>query len=421
MSASVGKRVLMLLENNPYPQDIRVRREAQTLTAAGYYVTVICPAGRGQPWCESHQDVRVYRFPAPPAANGFWGYLWEYGYSMMAAFVLSLVVSGREGFDVIHAHNPPDTFVLIAVLYKLLGKRFIFDHHDLSPEMYYARFGGTGNPVVFRILVWLEQLSCRVADRIIATNQSYKVIEMQRGGVPEDRISIVRNGPELNELWSRGPDLTLRRNGATIIAFAGVMGFQDGVDYLLRALHHLKAEIGRTDFFCFLIGGKGDAQPSLKALATSLGLDQHLKFTGWVSDADYVRYIASADIGVDPDPSNPFNDRSTMNKMMEYMALGKPIVAFDLPEHRFTASDAAVYVQPNDEGEFAKALVQLMDDPSRRYAMGAYGRRRIETELAWCHSQQSLLQVYRALFPNAKTEGDVPLWAIRRTSEKANE
>lgn len=396
MKASVGKRVLMLLENNPYPQDGRVRREAQALIEAGYRVSVICPKSKGQPWQEIVDGVRAYRYPAPPEARSFLGYLWEYGYSLIAAFILSLFVFLRDGFDIMHAHNPPDTFVFVAAPYKLFGKRFVFDHHDLSPENYFARFGGSGNTAVYQILVWLEMLTCKVADHVIATNESYKAMEMERGDVPQEQISIVRNGPDLNHLQLTEPDPALRAKADTIIGYVGEMGVQDGIDYLLRALVHLVQDLGRTDFFCVIIG-TGEAWDSLRKLNTQLGLDDYVWFTGRVSDADLIRYLSTADICVDPDPSNPFNDRCTMIKMTEYMALGKPIVAFDLPEHRFTAQAGALYVRPNDELEFARALAKLMDDPDCRHTMGSFGRRRIETELAWCYSVPHLLKAYRSL------------------------
>jgi glycosyltransferase involved in cell wall biosynthesis len=396
MKASAGSRVLMLLENNPYPQDGRVRREAATLASAGYQVSIISPKRTGQPWRETVNDVSTYRFPAPPEANGFLGYLREYGYAMAATFILSWLVFFREGFDIIHAHNPPDTFVFIAAFYKLLGKRFVFDHHDLSPEMYYARFGGGGNRLVHQVLVWLEKLSCKLADHVIATNQSYRMIEMKRGGVPEERITIVRNGPDLKRVRPVEPDPALRKKGKTIIGYVGVMGFQDGIDYFLRALHHLANDLERTDFFCILIG-RGDAWASMRILATQLNLDGYVWFTGRVSDADLIRYLSTADICVDPDPSNDFNDRCTMIKMTEYMALGKPIVAFDLPEHRFTAQDAAVYARPNNELDFARQIARLMDNPEQRQKMGQIGRGRIETELAWIHQEQYLLKAYEAL------------------------
>jgi len=397
--ASSSGRVLMLIENNSYPQDQRVRHEARALVDAGYQVSVISPAKRGQRWRETIDRVHVYRYPAPAESSGILAYLFEYGYSTVAMFVLSVLVYLREGFDVIHTANPPDTLVLVVGVYKLLGKRFVYDHHDLVPELYCTIFPDRRNRLMHRALLMLEKLSLRLADHVIATNQSYRVMEMERGRVPADRITIVRNGPELKSRQVAEAFPELRQKGKTIISYLGVMGFQDGVDYLLRALHHLIHDLGRTDVFCVLIGGLGSAQPSLKRLVTELGLDDYVWFTGWVTDTDLRRYIASADLCVDPDPSNPFNDRSTMTKMMEYMAEARPIVAFDLPEHRFTAQEAAVYVHGNDELEFARALAQLMDDPARREAMGVFGYRRVSTELAWQYSVQHLVGAYRRLLP----------------------
>lgn len=401
MSEPANNRILMLLENLPFPQDLRVRREANALHAAGYRVAVICPALKGQQSRETINGVRVFRYPRPPSGNGFLGYVWEYAYSMVASFLLSLVVFLGEGFDVVHAHNPPDTFVFIAALYKLFGKRFVYDHHDLSPEMYRARFPGGGNPVVYRVLVWLEKLSCRLADHVIVTNGSYKRIAMDRGRVPESRLTVVRNGIERSCLDGRiKPDRRLREMGKTIIGYVGVMGVQDGVDYLLRALHHLVYGLGRFDFHCVLIGG-GDAWEDLKAQARKLGLEGQVQFMGFIFGEELRRYLSAADICVDSAPSNPYSDRSTMFKIMEYMSLGKPIVAFDLPEHRFTAQRAAVYVPPNDERAFARALAELMDDAPRRVALGMFGSRRIKTDLAWDYSVPNLLQVYRQVLPAA--------------------
>jgi glycosyltransferase involved in cell wall biosynthesis len=399
MKAPGNNRILMLLENLPYPQDVRVRREATALAAAGYRVSVICPSAPGQSSRETVNGVRVYRYAPPHSGSGLLGYLWEYGYSMAASFLISLTVFFSDGFDAVHAHNPPETFVFIAMFYKLFGKRFVFDHHDLSPEMYRARFPGQGNRIVYTVLVLLERLTCYFADHIIATNESYKKLEMQRDRVPETRITVVRNGIELNRLGPVEPDAALRQKAKTIIGYVGVMGFQDGVDYLLRALHHLVYDLRRTDFYCALIGG-GDAWPSLKKLASELALDEYVRLPGFVFGDDLQRYLCAADICVVPDPSNPYNDRSTMVKIMEYMALGKPIVAFDLPEHRFSAQQAAVYVPPNDELAFARALAQLMDDPDRRDALGAFGNRRIRTELAWDFSIPKLLAVYRNVLPS---------------------
>jgi glycosyltransferase involved in cell wall biosynthesis len=391
---SVGKRVLMLLENSVYPHDPRVLAEATTLAGAGYQVTVISPAIPGQSLYEFRDGVRAFRFPFRPSGNGLLGYLWEYGYSMAVMFAISLFVFARYGFDVVHANNPPDVLVLIAAFYKMFGVRFVFDHHDLSPEMYYARFRGRGKRLMYHVLVFFETLSCRLADHVIATNESYKTIEMQRGRLPAERITIVRNGPNLDHVRPVDPDPGLRQRGRTIIGYLGAMAVQDGVDYLLRAMWHLIHDLGRTDFFCVLIGPE-DKAAGLEALTIELDLEAYVWRTGYIPHADLLRYLSTADICVDPDPSNPFNDCCTMTKMMMYMALEKPIVAFDLPEHRFSARGAALYVKPNDELEFARAMAELMDDPERRNAMGRFGRQRVESALTWSHSVPCLLEVYR--------------------------
>ncbi|MBI4787673.1 MAG: glycosyltransferase [Chloroflexi bacterium] len=400
--ASAGKRVLVLLENQSYPDDTRVVNISRALVAAGYHVSLISPSARGRARHEVLDGVHVYRFPPPPPGDGFFGYLWEYAYSLIAAFVLSWVVLWREGFDVIHATNPPDVFVFIGAFYRLLGKRFIYDHHDLAPEMYQVLFGEKSRRAVYNLLVFFENLSCRFADHIIVTNQSYRAVALERARVPAARVTVVRNGPDLERLRPVAPDPELRKKAKTIIGYVGVIGFHDRVDYLLRALHRLVYDLGRTDFFCVLVG-VGDAWEGLKALAKELEIERYVWFTGRVSDEDLGRYLSTADICVDPDPPNPFTDRSTMVKMMEYMALGKPIVAFDLTEHRFTAQGAARYVRNTDELEFARACLELMDDPARRRAMGALGRQRIETELAWKYSVPHLLRVYATVLADRES------------------
>jgi glycosyltransferase involved in cell wall biosynthesis len=304
-----------------------------------------------------------------------------------------------RGFDVIHAANPPDTLVFIASFYKILGKRFIFDHHDLAPDMYYARFEGQGNRWVYRVLFWCEKLSCQLADHIIATNQSYKRLEMQRHHVPEERITVVRNGPDPNKLRAVEPDPVLRKRAGSIIAFAGITGFQNGVVLLVKSLRRLVYDLGKRDVLCAIIGD-GHALPELKRLAREYSLEDYIWFTGWVDDPSaYIRYLSTADICVDPTPSCTSNDASTMIKLMEYMALGKPVVAFDLPEHRCSAQSAALYAKPNSELDLARAIAELIDDPQRRQTMGSFGRNRIETELAWSHSLPKLLEVYRRVLP----------------------
>ncbi|MCU1329505.1 MAG: glycosyl transferase group 1 [Bryobacterales bacterium] len=389
-------RALLLIENNSYPQDPRMRAQAETLLRAGYEVTVISPARREQGWHEVVDGVEVFRFRAPPEAGGFLGYLWEYLYSTTALFALSVIACCGRGFDIIHAANPADTLVVIGAFYKFFGKRFIFDHHDLSPELYDANSGGRGNPIVRRALLALEWLSCRVADHVIATNETYKRIEMERCGVPAERITVVRNGPDLTRFNPIEPSPDYRPQGKTVIAYLGAMGLHDGLDCLLRALHHLVNTLQRSDFHCVLIGD-GQALEGLKALTTRLELDGFVQFTGWLSGEEKLRALSSADICVDPDPCNPYNDCSTMIKIAEYMALRKPIVAFDLHESRYTAKDAALFACGNDELDFARKLVDLMDDEPSRHFMGMSGRLRAEQCLSWAHSVPNLLAAYNAV------------------------
>ncbi|HEY1303128.1 MAG TPA: glycosyltransferase [Vicinamibacterales bacterium] len=396
MKRTNGTRVLMLVENCSYPQDRRVKAEATALVDAGAHVTVIAPTLPGQLRHEIVAGVEVYRYPVLPGVPGALGFAWEYAYSLAASFVLSLAVFFRHGFNVVHAHNPPDLFVFIALFYKLFGARFVFDHHDLSPEMYDVKFGTKGRGPTYRLLVWLEKLSCRVADRVIAANESHMAVEIERSRVPRERITVVRNGPDL-DLQPCAPDPGLRRRGRIILGFVGGMGDQDGVEYLLRALRHLACDLHREDFFCVLVGD-GSAWPRARTLATTLGVESYVWFTGPLAPPSWLPYLSAADICVEPAPSNGYNDRSTTIKIMEYMALAKPIVAFDLPEHRVSAGDAACYVRPSDERAFAAALAELMDDPERRRRMGALGRQRIESTLAWPHSARNLLQCYQELF-----------------------
>jgi len=388
--------ILMLLENNPYPQDTRVRLEARALADAGYRVAIICPVEKPQPWQESLNGVDVYRYPAPPEFDGFFGYMLEYGYSLVTIFFLTWYVYFRRGFEIIHSHNPPDIFVFVALVFKLLGKRYVFDHHDLSPEVYQARQEGDGYAIVHKALIAVEKLSCRVATHVIATNESYKQLDVERSGISPEKVTIVRNAPDFSRLTVLEPDPELTKSGKTLIGYVGVMGYQDGLDYLLRALHHLAVDLKRPDFICYFLGSGAELE-NLKQLAVELGIGENVVFPGWLNGAELSRYLSSMDICVDPDPSNPFNDRSTMIKMMEYMAFGKPIVAFDLPEHRFTAHDAALYVADNNELEFAKAIERLMVNPALCAEMKQLGRARIADELNWECSAANLIGVYRKL------------------------
>ena len=297
-----GKRVLMLIENVAYPHDHRVRLEANALAGAGYLVSVICPTAPGLGTYEVIDRVRVYRYPAPPAANNVLGYFWEYGYSLVSTFIFSLLVALHPGFDVIHAANPPDTAVIIAAFYKMFGKHFVYDHHDLAPELYDARFRGKSRRLVHAALLMFERLSCQLADHVIATNQSYRAIEMKRGHVPAERITIVRNGPDLSRLRMVEPKPGLRREGKTNIIYVGMIENQDGVDYLFRALKHLDGELKRGGFHCIVVGS-GGALSELKSLVEQLGLSDHVFFVGFVKPAEVASYLCAGDIGVAPEPS----------------------------------------------------------------------------------------------------------------------
>ncbi|MDZ4698874.1 MAG: glycosyltransferase family 4 protein [Rhodothermales bacterium] len=390
-------RILMLLENNPYPGDTRVRREARALVDAGYRVTVIAPRDPDELPREQVAGVSVYRYSPPRSNTSVLGFAWEFIYSTWAALWVSFRVWGREGFDAVHAHNPPDTLFAVGLFYRLLGKPFVFDHHDVSPELYLARTGGQGNRLIYSALRFLERCTYWTANHVIATNESFKRLAMERGKRVEADVTIVRNGPLLKDIGAYEPYPDLVGSGKTILGYAGVIGIQDGLDCLVRALAHLLHDRKRDDFYCIVMG-EGDDLPRVRELAERLGVSGHIRFTGWVQKAELGRYLTSIDIGLDPDPSNPCNDHCTMIKMSEYMAFAKPIVAFDLPEHRFTARDAAVYVPDNDEAGFAAAIERLMDDPAARSAMGAAGLERVKSELAWEFSAPRLVSVYDRLF-----------------------
>jgi glycosyltransferase involved in cell wall biosynthesis len=414
MKESAGK-VLMLVENH-FPSDVRVRNESALLRDEGYDVTVICLKRKGEKTTEVVHGIRVYRIPkveffqkAPEERQtllqrqltkfkAILGYIGEYAYFTLGCLLVSLYVALRHGVDVIHAHNPPDTLFLVALPFKLLGKKFVFDHHDLAPELYQSRYKTRGNIILWGLL-WVEKCSLKLADVTIATNESYKQIHIQRGGRRPDRCFIVRNGPGPDRMQIVGPSERLRQMGKPILCYIGCLNPQDGLDYLLRALAHLTFELKRTDYYCVIIGS-GDSLDDLRKMNRELKLDEYVEFTGYIPDADLRANLAAADICLDPDPSSPLNDVSTWIKVMEYMAYGKPIVTFDLKETRYSAQDAALYVKPNDEEKFAIAIARLMDDAVLRKRMGSFGRDRVERELQWSCVGQNLVAAYRALFPD---------------------
>jgi glycosyltransferase involved in cell wall biosynthesis len=392
-------RVLILVENLPSPFDRRVWQEACALRDAGYGVSIICPTGRGyERKFEAIDGIHIYRYRLPLEAAGAAGYALEYALALAWTFVLAWRVLLTRGFDVVHACNPPDLFFLIGSCFKLFGKKFVFDHHDLGPELYEAKFGR--RDFFHRLLLKLEYWTFRAADVSIATNESYRRIAIGRGGMPPERVFVVRSGPSLERLKLLPPDERLKRDRRYLVGYVGVMGRQEGIDYLLRAARHIVIDRGRSDVHFGLVGG-GTSLEEMKALAVELGIADYVTFTGRVPDDEMLAMLNTADVCVNPDLANEMNDKSTMNKIMEYMALGKPMVQFDLAEGRYSARRASVYARKNDAMDLAAKIVELLDDPLRRAEMGKYGRRRVENELAWSHEAPKLLAAYEALWGGA--------------------
>ena len=399
MGSAGRRRVLIIVENLPVPFDRRVWQEATTLAGSGYEVSVICPKGKNyERGYEYLERVHIYRHPLPIEANGAVGYAMEYALALFWQFVLAWRVYFTRGFDVIHACNPPDTIFIIGRLFKLLGKRFLFDHHDINPELYEAKFGR--RDFFYRLLCRLERMTFQTADISIATNESYRRIAIERGGMAPERVHVVRSGPELKRLKRVPPDETLKHGRRYLVGYVGVMGRQEGIDLLLRAVRYVVFSQKRTDIHFGLVGG-GPELAALERYATELGIADYVSFAGRVPDAELLRWLNTADVCVNPDVANEMNDKSTMNKIMEYMALGKPIVQFDLTEGRFSALEAAWYARRNDEVDLANKIIALLDAPAERERMGEYGRNRVVNALAWNHEAPKLLHAYEQLFAPA--------------------
>ena len=380
----------MLVENLPSPFDRRVWQEACALRDAGYGVSIVCPTGRGyEKKFEALDGIDIWRYDLPVEGAGAAGYLIEYAVALFWTFVLSL----RIRFDVIHACNPPDLFFLVGGFWKLFGKKFLFDHHDANPELYVAKFGR--RDFLYRVMLWLEKLTFRCADVSIATNHSYRRIALERGGMEPGRVFVVRSGPSLERMKIVPAQPELRKGRKFLVGYVGVMGRQEGLDYLLRAVKHIVAK--RKDVHFGLVGG-GTSLDETKALAAELGVADYVTFTGRVPDAEMLAMLNTADVCVNPDVASEMNDISTMNKVMEYMALGKPMVQFDLTEGRYSAQGASLYARRNDAADLAAKIIELLDDPQRRRAMGAAGRRRVLEELEWRHEVPKLLAAYDALW-----------------------
>jgi glycosyltransferase involved in cell wall biosynthesis len=391
------RRILIIVENLPVPFDRRVWAEAQSLHRAGYEVSVICPRG---PFAESPFElidgIQVHRHPLPIQAKGKVAYLAEYSSALFWEFAYSLKVLWGSGFDAIHACNPPDLIFLIGAFYKyLFGKKFVFDHHDLNPELFEAKFGHRGP--MWKALLFLERMTFRMADISIATNLSYARVAVQRGKMRPDRVFVVRSGPNLARVRELAPDDTWRNGRSHLVAYVGVIGEQEGIDLLLEAVRHITSTRQRLDVQ-FVVMGAGPSLETLKQACVRMHLSEFVTFTGRVDDTTLFKVLSTADVCVNPDRPNAMNDMSTMNKIMEYMALGKPIVQFDLAEGRVSAQSASLYARKTDTADFGDKILELIDDPNRRREMGMYGRQRVLDELSWEHEEPKLIAAYEALF-----------------------
>jgi glycosyltransferase involved in cell wall biosynthesis len=391
------RHILILVENLPVPFDRRVWQESRALVDAGYDVTVICPMG-----AREHREpdlvlegVHILRYPLRTAQGGPLGYAREYSLALGHTLRIALKVRRSGRVDVVHACNPPDLLFLVALVLRPTGARFVFDHHDLVPELFLSRFPEHGRSVYWATRA-LERLTFACADAVISTNESYRRVAIDRGRMAPEKVVVVRSGPDLERFVRREPDPQLRRGKTYLAAYLGVMGPQDGIDYALRALARLRTDFGRDDLHCVFMGA-GDAWEDMLALSSELQLDDMVEFTGRVPDEFVQRCLSTADICLSPDPRNPLNDVSTMNKVVEYMAMGRPLVSFDLKEARVSAGGAAAYATADDEAAFAAQIDRLLRDAALREQMGARGRERVETHLSWENSRRALVSFYDRL------------------------
>ncbi|HWK76489.1 glycosyltransferase family 4 protein [Microbacterium sp.] len=406
------RRVLIIVQNLPVPLDRRVWLECQALRSQGYEVSVICPKGPGDPSYQEIDGVHIHKYAPAPEAKGLAGFAIEFAYSWVRTALLSFRVRRRHGFDVIQACNPPDTYWLLALLWRLRGVRFIFDHHDLNPELYISRFGrptSIGGRLQLGGLVMLERNTFRFADRVLSTNGSYKRVAERRGGLASDLVTIVRSGPDTTVMRPVYPDPQIREGAEHVLAYLGIMGPQDGVENILAVMDELVHNRGRTGVRAVLMGF-GDCLEDLKRECTARGLDENVVFTGRVGPDQITQYLSSADLGLGPDLNTPLNNVSTMNKTMEYMAYGVPAVSFDLVETRVSAGDTGVFVPSGDIVGFADAVEALLDDPERRVELGLAARRRVAAELDWKPQAEAYVGVFDDLLDNAPDAARLAAW-----------
>lgn len=393
MPRTARKHVLIIVQNLPLPTDRRVWLECTALRDAGWEVSAITPMAPGDLPYRELEGVHLYKYPSPNTSVATFSYVKEFAYCWLQTARLAMRIWRKRRFSVIQACNPPDTFWLLALLFRPRGVRFVFDQHDLCPEVYLCR---PHNRLLLRATYWLEHMAHRVADRVISTNESYRRVALDRGGVPPDRVTIVRTGPDDERMRRGEPHPELRRGRDHLAVYLGIMGPQDGLDVLIDAIDHFVHALGRNDC-TFAVLGSGDSWQDVRRQVQRLGLEDYVYLPGRVRDDVIFPHLSTADVGLCPDPPSLLNDASTMNKTMEYMSFEVPLVAFDLRETRFSAQDAGVYVSSGSPADFAVALADMLDDPVDRKRRGALGRERVENVLAWRHQRDGYVSVYESL------------------------
>jgi|HubBroStandDraft_1064217.scaffolds.fasta_scaffold59794_2 glycosyltransferase involved in cell wall biosynthesis len=395
------RKVLIIVENLPVPFDARVWGEALSLSAHGYDVTVLCPKDKkSRKGYEYLDGVHVYRHPMFGEGNSIAGYLIEFFCALIFEFFYTAWIFLRRGFHVIQGCNPPDDIFLVALPFKIFGVKYIFDHHDANPELYLSKYEKKG--LLYKSQVLLEKLTYRFSDVVMATNGSYRDLAIARGGHRPEDVFVVRNGPDLQRMRALPPDPALKHGKDFLVGYVGNMSVQEGLDILLEVALHIR-NMGRRDIHFTCVGG-GPGLAGLRQLVKDMNLEDTVDFTGRIPDDQLLAILSTADVCVNPDKPCEMNDISTMIKIMEYMALEKPIVQFDLKEGRFSAGDASLYASKDDMvADFAAKILWLLDHPEERRRMGGIGRRRVETELAWKYSVEHLLAAYERVFP--KREG----------------
>lgn len=393
----MNRKILIIVENLPVPFDTRVWQEATTLAREGYIVSVICPKGKGfDKDYELLDRVHIYRHDLPKEGNGPIGYAREYFSALRHEYRLAKQIYRERGFDVIHGCNPPDNIYMVAKRFKKYGVDYVFDHHDICPELFEAKFGKRSG-LLYKSQLWLERSTYNHCTFAFVTNESYKKIAIERGGMDPQKVFVLRSGPKLDRLKIQEPKPEVKRGKRFMVGYLGVIGQQEGIEYLLEAARYLKEEKGRTDIFWGVVGG-GPHLEALRKKAEEMGLSDVLEFTGRVSDQTLLDYLNTSDVCVNPDEYNEMNDKSTMNKVLEYMALGKPIVQFDLTEGRYSAREASLYAERNNARDMADKILYLLENPDKRKEMSEFGRQRILNELSWDHTSRVLLEAYDAYF-----------------------